>query len=458
MTKLLTLLISVLALSSAQAQTGQPFEVNPVTSFDQPWAITFLPDGRMLVTEKTGNLLVVTQDGQKSRPIRGVPDVDYGGQGGLGDVALHPDFANNRLVYLSYAEGGVGGTRGAAVVRGVLSLDERGGALTGVEVIWRQYPKVIGYGHYGHRLEFDDDGYLWITSGDRQKFTPAQDMQSNMGKVLRLKDDGSVPDDNPFVNYIEQDPLVDDIGVYGEFWSLGHRNPLGIAFDLDGQLWVIEMGPAGGDELNLIVRAGNYGYPVVSNGDHYDGREIPDHDTRPEFIKPVAWWTPVISPGDLLIYRGELFADWRGEALAAGLSSRAIVRIELGAGTAREVERYDMGARIRAITEGPGGALWVQFSDLARDIRKAGYGCSPSRSGGELLVRYFFFGFTAFIVMSGCGGLVIPIPRARPILRCSDSITLANPVLGRRRTAPAGPRMMRSEDLGCTYEVVRGTS
>jgi glucose/arabinose dehydrogenase len=311
------------------------------------------------VTEKTGNLLVVTQDGQKSRPVRGVPDVDYGGQGGLGDVALHPDFGNNRVVYLSYAEGGVGGTRGAAVIRSVLDLDERGGALTRVEVIWRQYPKVVGYGHYGHRLEFDDDGYLWITSGDRQKFTPAQDMQSNMGKVLRLNDDGSVPGDNPFVDYIEQNPLVDDIGVYGEIWSLGHRNPLGIAFDPDGQLWVIEMGPAGGDELNRIVRAGNYGYPVVSNGDHYDGREIPDHDTRPEFIKPAAWWTPAISPGDLLIYRGELFADWRGDALAAGLSSRAIVRIELDAGTAREVARYDMGARIRAIAEGPDGALWV---------------------------------------------------------------------------------------------------
>lgn len=351
--------LSLFMLAAAQAQTVQPFEVEPVISFDQPWAITFLPDGRMLVTEKKGNLLVVTPDGQASRPIRGVPDVDYGGQGGLGDVALHPDFENNRVVYLSYAEGGVGGTRGAAVIRGTLNLDQRGGALTDVAVIWRQYPKVVGYGHYGHRLEFDDDGYLWITSGDRQKFTPSQDMQSNMGKVLRLHDDGSAPGDNPFVNHIEQNPLVDDIGVYAEFWSLGHRNPLGIAFDLDGQLWVIEMGPAGGDELNRIVRAGNYGYPVVSNGDHYDGREIPDHDTRPEFIKPTAWWTPAISPGDLMVYRGGLFADWRGDAFAAGLSSRAIVRIEFDAGTAREVERYDMGARIRAIAEGPDGALWV---------------------------------------------------------------------------------------------------
>jgi glucose/arabinose dehydrogenase len=184
-------------------------------------------------------------------------------------------------------------------------------------------------------------------------------MQSNLGKVLRLKDDGSIPDDNPFVNYIKQNPLVDDIGVYGEVWSLGHRNPLGMTFDTGGQLWVIEMGPAGGDELNRIVRAGNYGYPVVSNGDHYDGREIPDHDTRPEFIAPAVWWTPVISPGDLIVYRGGLFSDWRGDAFAAGLSSQAIVRIDLDGDVAREVERYDMGARIRGLAEAPDGALWV---------------------------------------------------------------------------------------------------
>ncbi len=228
-----------------------------------------------------------------------------------------------------------------------------------MQVIWRQYPKLVGRGHYGHRIEFDDDGYLWISSGDRQKFTPAQDMQSNVGKILRLNDDGSVPDDNPFVDYLRENPLADDEGVYGEIWSVGHRNPLGMAFDLDGQLWAIEMGPAGGDELNRIVRGGNYGYPVVSNGDHYDGRDIPDHDTRPEFDEPAIWWTPVISPGDLIVYSGSQFSDWRGNLLAAGLSSNAIVRIEIDGDAAREVERYDMGARIRSITQGPDGALWV---------------------------------------------------------------------------------------------------
>ena len=359
--RLLATALSVLLIVSngVNAQNNLPFDVSPVTSFDEPWAMAFLPDGRMLVTEKKGNLFIVTQDGEKSRPVARVPDVDYGGQGGLGDVALHPNFGDNGFIYLSYAEGGVDGTRGAAVTRAVLNLTERGGYLSDAEVIWRQYPKVVGFGHYGHRLLFDKDGYLWISSGDRQKFTPAQDMQSNMGKILRLNDDGSVPDDNPFVNYIDQDPLVDDEGVYGQIWSIGHRNPLGIAIDLDGQLWDIEMGPAGGDELNIVVRGGNYGYPIVSNGDHYDGREIPDHDTRPEFLKPSVWWTPVISPGDLMVYSGKLFGDWNGDLLAAGLSSQALVRIEIRGNEAREVERYPMGARIRSVAQGPAGALWV---------------------------------------------------------------------------------------------------
>jgi len=361
MNRLLTIALSVFLTTSpgVQAQTELPFEIEPITSFDEPWALAFLPDGRMLVTEKKGNLLIVKQDGQKSRAIGGMPDVDYGGQGGLGDVALHPGFAENGIIYLSYVESGLGGTRGAAVMRAVLNETERGGNLSDAEVIWRQYPKVVGKGHYGHRLLFDDDGYLWISSGDRQKFTPAQDMQSNIGKILRLNDDGSIPEDNPFVDYLEQDPLVDDDGVYGQIWSLGHRNPLGIAFDADGQLWNIEMGPAGGDELNRVVRGGNYGYPLVSNGEHYSGREIPDHDTRPEFLKPAAWWTPVISPGYLMLYTGDQFPGWRGDFLAAGLSSRAIVHIETDGDTAREVGRYVLGARIRSVVQGPEGELWV---------------------------------------------------------------------------------------------------
>ena len=358
------LISSIVMAVGAQAQTDLPFAVESITSFDEPWALAFLPDGRMLVTEQKGTLFIVTQNGEKSPDIDGVPDVAYGGQGGLGDVALHPDFIENNVIYLSYAESGVGGhTRGAAVVRAVLNQTEGGGDLSDVEVIWRQYPKVVGFGHYGHRLLFDDEGYLWISSGDRQKFTPAQDMQTNLGKVLRLHDDGSVPADNPFVDYFDVDPLVDDDGIYGQIWSLGHRNVLGLAIDLEGQLWDIEMGPSGGDELNLITRAANYGYPLVSAGDHYDGREIPDHDTHPEFEKPAISWNPVISPGDLMIYRGDLFSDWRGDAVAAGLSSQAIVRVELDGVDAREVGRYKMGARIRSIVEGPDGAIWVLEDD-----------------------------------------------------------------------------------------------
>ncbi|MEM8576137.1 MAG: PQQ-dependent sugar dehydrogenase, partial [Pseudomonadota bacterium] len=190
--------------------------------------------------------------------------------------------------------------------------------------------------------------------------TPSQDMQANVGKILRLHDDGSVPDDNPFVDYYSQDAFVDDEGVYPQIWSLGHRNPLGIAADLDGRVWEIEMGPAGGDELNLVERGENYGYPVVSNGKHYDGRPIPDHDTRPEFKAPALWWTPVISPADLMVYRGTAFEDWRGNALAAGLSSQAIVRIQLNAdGSAEELERFDMEARVRSLEEAADGSIWV---------------------------------------------------------------------------------------------------
>ncbi len=361
--RMLAVAVCLFPLACANAQDDLPFDVEVITSFDEPWALTFLPDGRLLVTEKKGRLAIVTQEGEQSS-VRGMPDVDYGGQGGLGDVALHPEFADNGVIYLSYVEAGVANTRGAAVARGVLTFGERSSTLSDVEVIWRQYPKMVGRGHYGHRLLFDDEGYLWITSGDRQKFTPSQDMQSNVGKILRLNDDGSIPTDNPFVDLLSDDPLVDDEGVYGEIWSVGHRNPLGIAADLDGRIWSIEMGPRHGDELNLIRRAENYGYPIVSDGDHYDGREIPDHDTRPEFATPAVAWVPAISPGDLMFVTGGQFADWRGDALAAGLGSRAIVRIEIDGENAREAERYEMGERIRGIVEGPDGALWVLEDNL----------------------------------------------------------------------------------------------
>ncbi|HEV2746965.1 MAG TPA: PQQ-dependent sugar dehydrogenase [Allosphingosinicella sp.] len=333
----------------AAAASRRPFAVQELAQFDEPWAMTFLPDGRALVTEKKGRLILWRAGGRAS-PVAGVPKVDYGGQGGFGDVVLHPDFARNRLVYLSWVESGGGDTRGAVVGRARLAGEGEAARLEGLQVIWRQQPKVTGRGHYAHRLAFARDGHLFITSGDRQKFDPAQDMGANLGKVLRLTESGEVPRDNPFAGRG---------GVAAQIWSLGHRNPLGIAFDGSGQLWTHEMGPAGGDEFNRIEKGSNYGYPIVSNGDHYDGKDIPDHSTRPEFNAPEITWTPVISPGGLIIYSGPLFPQWRGNALIAGLSGKALVRVEISGAAAREAERWDMGQRIREVEQGPDGAVYL---------------------------------------------------------------------------------------------------
>lgn len=332
---------------------GQTVKATPVAEFNEPWAMTFLPDGDLLVTEKPGKLLLVTQNGEKTE-VEGVPGVDYGGQGGLGDIILHPDHADNKIVYLSYAEAGDGDTRGAAVARAVLERGTDGPSLRDVDVIWRQQPKVSGRGHYSHRLAFATDGKLFITSGDRQKKTPAQDMEQNLGKIIRLNDDGSVPQDNPFQDQGE---------LAKTFWSLGHRNLLGIAFDSNGNLWQHEMGPRGGDEINLIEPGRNYGWPVVSNGDNYDGSDIPEHDTRPDFAAPEVYWNPVISPSGLVIYSGDMFPQWQGSGFIGGLSSQALVRVvfekQADGDLATEAERFDMGARIREVEQGQDGALWL---------------------------------------------------------------------------------------------------
>ena len=345
---------------NAQERPGLPFQVVAAGQFKEPWAMAFLPDGRLLVSEKKGALKLVslavtpadaTPGKNQVGDISGIPEVDYGGQGGFGDVVLHPRFANNGWIYISYAEAGEGDTRGGVVARAKLALDdEGGGALSDLQVIWRQVPKVSGRGHYGHRIAFGPDGKLWITSSERQKFDPAQDMQSNLGKIIRLNDDGSVPADNPF---------AEQGGVAAQVWSLGHRNALGLAFDAQGRLWEQEMGPKGGDELNLIERGKNYGYPIVSNGDHYDGKVIPDHDTRPEFAAPKVSWNPVISPAGLMIYSGDRFPQWKGDAFIGGLSSKSLVRIEFDGTNAREAARYDMGERIREVEQGPDGGLWL---------------------------------------------------------------------------------------------------
>lgn len=344
--RLVTLMLGLSSIANAQYSD---FEVTVLGQYDVPWALEFLPDDRLLLSEMPGALKLLDEEGQLLGDISGVPEVSYGGQGGLGDVVLHPNFSRNNLVYLSYAEAGAGDTSGAAVARARLELTENGGELIDLEVIWRQVPKVSGQGHFGHRIVFGPDDYLWISSGERQKFDPAQDMQSNLGKIVRLNDDGTVPEDNPF-------PYGE---VTSEIWSLGHRNPLGMGFDQDGRLWDVEMGPRGGDELNLVRRGSNYGYPEVSNGDHYSGLPMADHDTRPEFSPPAITWTPVISPSSMMFYDGDMFPQWRGDAFIGGLSSMALVRIDFNGDLAWEAERYEMNRRIRDVEQGPDGALWL---------------------------------------------------------------------------------------------------
>ena len=329
--------------------SGKPFDVAVVADFDQPWAMTFVPNTPYaLVTEKKGKLKLWQNEGPVV-DVDGVPAVAYGGQGGLGDVILHPDFAKNKLVYLSFAEADEGGF-GAAVARGKLTIAGGKAALSDVQIIWRQEPKVSGQGHFGHRLAFGPDGMLYISSGERQKFDPAQDLNQNLGKIVRLTDNGMVPSDNPF---------YDQGRVKSQIWSYGHRNPLGIAFDTQGRLWNQEMGPAGGDELNLVKKAENYGYPFVSNGNHYDGRDISDHAAGDGFEAPKVFWNPAISPAGLMIYSGNMFKEWKGSAFLGGLGAKALVRVKLDGENATKADQWDMGARIREVEQGPDGAIWL---------------------------------------------------------------------------------------------------
>ena len=368
-----TILISTSSLTACNAQTdavspasksaaettsskpssgsvNQTYKLTSVAEFNEPWAMTGLKDGRLLVTEKKGKLQLFDPKTREKIEVKGIPEVAYGGQGGLGDIALHPQFEQNHIIYLSYAEAGQGGY-GAVVTPGELDLSNvQQPQVKNLKTIWKQVPKVSGQGHYAHRLLFGQDGKLWISSGERQKFDPAQNMQSNLGKILRLNEDGTPATGNPFSDQGE---------IAKQVWSLGHRNPLGIAFDVQGKLWVAEMGPKGGDELNLIVKGENYGYPLVSNGDHYDGRDIPDHHTRPEFKAPEISWTPVISPSSLIFYTGSQFPAWKNKALIGGLSSKSIVVVDTAMKPVTEVQRVDMKQRIRDLLQAADGSIWV---------------------------------------------------------------------------------------------------
>lgn len=313
---------------------------------ERPWGLAFLPDGRMLVTEKPGRLRIVTEDGAISEPIKGVPKVVAKGQGGLLDVALDPAFAKNGLVYLSYSEPGKGGA-GTAVARGKLG----GGALENVEVIFRQRPKVDGGNHFGSRLAFSPDGKLFVTLGERFTFDPAQDLSNDLGKIVRINPDGSIPEDNPFVG---QD------GELPEIWSYGHRNPQGAAIHpVTGKLWESEFGPLGGDELNIPQAGKNYGWPVVSWGKHYNGTDIPDPPTHPEFADAIYHWNPVISPSGIAFYTADAIPGWKGNLLISGLSSESITRLELDGEKVVGEERIPMSTRIRDVAQGPDGAVYA---------------------------------------------------------------------------------------------------
>jgi aldose sugar dehydrogenase len=317
---------------------------------EHPWALEFLPDGRMLVTERPGRLRLVDRSGRISEPLAGVPEVEVGGQGGLLDVALDPKFAENRLVYLSYAELREGGA-GTAVARG--RLDE--GRLEAVRVIYRQQPKVAGGNHFGSRLVFARDGKLFVTQGERADYREqAQDLSSHLGKIVRINADGSVPDDNPFAG---------KAGARPEIWSYGHRNIQAAAIHPEtGQLWTVEHGARGGDELNHPEAGKNYGWPVITYGVDYSGLKIGEGTAKEGMEQPVYFWDPVIAPSGMLFYTGDAFPAWKGSVLVGSLQPGALVRLELENGKVAREERYEeggLGTRIRDVRQGPDGLVYV---------------------------------------------------------------------------------------------------
>lgn len=345
-------------------------KIEHLATLSEPWGMTWLPDGKLLLSEKPGQLRIY-DNGKLSEPITGLPTIEYHGQGGLLDVEVDPAFAQNGLVYIYYTEKAAqqpipavtrdngdprlgvyqdyadATLKGGAVARGRLE----GSELKDVKVIWRQVPKFIGRGHFGGRLVFAPDGHLFITSGERQRFEPAQSLASNTGKVVRIHADGSIPKDNPFVN---------TKGARGDIWSMGHRNPLGAAINpTTKQLWIHEMGPLHGDEINVIVKGKNYGWPLVSNGDNYDGSRIPDHETQPKFSGPLYYWHPAISPSGMAFYTGNLIKDWNGNVLLGSFNGEGLVRLTLKNNQVAMEERIPLQRRIRDVIQAQDGSIWL---------------------------------------------------------------------------------------------------
>jgi glucose/arabinose dehydrogenase len=383
-------LVSTFASTAARAQfnagtqqpdSSLPFAMTQVASFNLPWRIAFLPDGRMLITEKVGPLWLVTQKGEKT-PVSNVPAVRYGGQGGMLGVYASPNYAKDHFVYLTYSEPGDSGSS-LALARARLAFKKDSASLEGLKVIWRDGARGRG-GQFGAAVAFSPDKkFLFLSVGERQRMTPAQDPDQPLGKILRLTLDGKPAPGNPgegktgapsfgVINPPRDTELAKNAPVVytytypgpnltpAETWSTGFRTPYGLAFAPNGQLWEVEHGPQGGDELNLIEPGKNYGWPLVSYGVNYNNVPIPTPDTRPDLQKPVIYWTPVIAPGSLTFYNGKMFSAWKGSALIGGLATKSLSRITFdGKGGATPAERWSVGHQIRDVAVAPDGAVWM---------------------------------------------------------------------------------------------------
>jgi glucose/arabinose dehydrogenase len=380
------------AAACAQANAGNqpsdstlPFTMTKVAEFNLPWRIAFLPDGRMVVTEKVGPVWIVTQQGARL-PVKNVPAVLYGGQGGMLGVYTSPNYATDHNIYLTYSEpqdSATGGGSSLALARAKLTIGETDASLDGLQVIWRD-PEGGRGGQFGAAVAFSPDKqYLFLTVGDRQRMTPAQNPDSPLGKILRLTLDGKPAPGNPMAgktgamtldvirpprntelaktatpdySYTYKSPNL----TPSETWASGFRTPYGLAFAPDGRLWEIEHGPRGGDELNLIEPGKNYGWPLVSYSTNYDGVPIDSPDSRADLAKPVIYWTPVIAPGNMVFYKGAMFPQWNGSLLIGGMATRALARVTFdGMGGAAMAERWAVGIQVRDVAVAADGAIWL---------------------------------------------------------------------------------------------------
>jgi glucose/arabinose dehydrogenase len=370
-------------LGQQKAESSLPFTMTTTDTFELPWRLAFLPDGRMLVTEKVGPVWLVSQEGKKISPVFGTPPVYWQGQSGMHGVYLSPHYATDQNIYLTYAEPGEYGG-GLALARAKLLVTATSARLDKFEVLWHQMPKGKG-GQEGAAVAFSPDGqFLFLAVGDRQRMTPAQDPDQPVGKILRLTLDGKPAPGNPSFGKTGAAtiPLIDPpadtekaktakvVSTYtfpgpnmtpAETWASGVRTPYGLAFSPSGELWEVEHGPRGGDELNLIEKGKNYGWPLVSYGMNYNGVPIASPDTRSDLAKPVLYWLPVIAPGNLMFYNStQGFPQWNGSGLVSGLATTSLVRIVFdGHGGAKAAERWNVGKRVRDVEQGPDGSLWM---------------------------------------------------------------------------------------------------